>query len=620
MRVPLFYCALLFALSCQQEPLVDPGAADLAAPPEHTRALSAREHRSTIAALFGAPLADDLALPADARVDGFDNQQAGFAPSSVWVAAYDAAAEEIARRALAQPTPRERLPPTPVPTLVGPEVSDLLNWEGRLTLPSDGVYRLTFTGEYGGATQPVQRRLMVDGEHAAWITFAASGVDVQTTEVALTAGVRTFDLWTPRTDPGAEVAAALSMAVTLEGPVDPDPTHNPARDALLRCDLAAQPCLRETLERWLPQAWRRPVEAAEVDALVALAEGTLAAGASPDDALADALHAALSGPSFLLHAEPGPWGLASRLSSLAWAAPPDDALRARVEELGDPAVVREELARLLADPRAAALVDGFAWQWLELDRMDDMTPALMLFPDFDAELRDAMKEQARRMLQRFLLGPEPLRGLVDTPVAWVDTRLAAHEGTAGTGEVDRSAGHRFGLEGLSGVEAMLSHPDRTSPTRRGAWLLDKLLCDAPGAPPEGLPPLPQDTGGALTLEERLAQHASDPGCASCHARTDPPGLALEGFDAVGHWREGFVAHGAMPDGTPIESPEDLATWLAASPLFEACVAKKAFTWAVGRPPAAEELDPVVAAWRGTDGTFGALLAEIVTTPAFRGAP
>lgn len=365
---------------------------------------------------------------------------------------------------------------------------------------------------------------------------------------------------------------------------------------------------RATLHDHAFRAFRRPVEPAELDALQRLFRRTRAAGADYDEALSTALRAVLVSPSFLFrierdHGVDGPyrisdWELASRLSYFLWSSTPDDELlaAARAGRLSDPAGLRAEVRRMLADPRARTLADNFTGQWLQTRLLATGTaPDPRRFPEYTPALRDAVMREPVEFFAGLLRDGRPLTDLLDADYTWADATLARHYGLAAPAEGwarvplpdDRRRG---GVLTMAGVLTLTSYPQRTSPVLRGKWVLEEILGAPPPPPPPNAGGLPPNDGvvEGLTFRERLEKHRREPACAACHARMDPIGFALENFDPIGRWRDQLGgrpvdAGGSLPSGEHFDGPAELRAVLAARrDEFVRNLTEKMLAYALGR--------------------------------------
>ncbi len=364
---------------------------------------------------------------------------------------------------------------------------------------------------------------------------------------------------------------------------------------------------RAILEPLASRAWRRPAPPADVDRLAALVVGETKAGAPFEQGLRTALEAILLSPLFLFHVEVlkapddpraiaplDDYELASRLSYFLWSSMPDDALFARAKAGTLRRDLEAEVKRMLADPRAGSLVDGFAEQWLTLRRLAAASPDKDRFPTFDARLKDDMLRETQMFFETVMTEDRSVLDFVDGRFTFLNERLAKHYGIEGvSGErfrrVTLDGERRAGIFTQASVLTVTSHPTRTSPVRRGKWLLEQVLGSPIPPPPPGAGDL-SDTEEAqkeASLRARTERHRRDPKCASCHQRLDPLGFGLENYDAVGAWREKdgafpVDASGTLPDGRSFGRPSELRAVLRADPGFRRGFAEKLFVYALGR--------------------------------------
>ena len=413
----------------------------------------------------------------------------------------------------------------------------------------------------------------------------------------------------------SEAPEAAVEQVSISGPFNAaGPGTTPARQRILICRPARaaeeEPCAREILATIARRAFRRPLTSRDVDALAAFyAEGRRAGGF--EAGVRRGLERILVDPEFLFRIEPEPaeraaesvfpigdLALASRLSFFLWSSIPDDELldAAAQGRLRDPGALERQVRRMLADPRAQALVDGFAAQWLGIGRLRSVVPAPDLFPEFDDNLREAFDRETRLLVGNQLREDRSVLDLVRADYTFVNERLARHYGVPNVygsrfRRVTFDDGVRGGLLGQGSILTTTSYPTRTSPVLRGNWVLERLLGAPPPPPPPDVPALPdRGEGGRLaSVRERLERHRANPVCASCHARMDPLGFALEQFDAIGQWRATGVAGaaidatGVFPDGTGFSGLAGLKTVLLRErEQFVQNVVEKLMTYALGR--------------------------------------
>jgi hypothetical protein len=324
-------------------------------------------------------------------------------------------------------------------------------------------------------------------------------------------------------------------------------------------ELSANEAARRVLSGFLRRAFRRPPTDREVDRYSALATNALKAGDPFDQAIRKALKPALVSPHFLLRVEtastsPGKdqrindHELAVRLSYFLWSTMPDDELFGLADKgtLSQPEVLEKQVRRMLADPKANALTTQFLTQWLQLPHLQKALPSQNHFPTYTRSLRDAMGQEVRLFCDHIRTADRSILEFLDADYTFANAELARHYGLAkvpakGFEKVSlRPEDHRGGLPGMAGILTMTSHTDRTKPTARGKWILDVLLGSPPPPPPAdagNFAPPPKDRREPTSFREKLAQHASDRNCKSCHLKIDPLGFALENYDAIGRWRD-----------------------------------------------------------------------------------
>ena len=427
-------------------------------------------------------------------------------------------------------------------------------------------------------------------------------------------------------------------------------SNDAARRRLLRT-LPGEPksgtgAARAILRRFASRAFRRPVEEGDLNRLLRLAVEARQAGMSKEDALGIAFQAVLVSPRFLfrLEADPGPddadgirelddWEIATRLSYFLWSTMPDDELfrLAREGKLRDRKTLRSQVRRMLRDARSDALVRNFGGQWLTLRRIDSFEPDPKRFGRFDAELREAMLEETYWLFRTIMRDDRSVLEFLTADYTFVNERLARHYGIKGVhGKAFRKVkldGHRRGVATHASILAVTSNPTRTSPVKRGKWIMETLL-GTPPPPPPAAAPLADDGHGELlgTLRERMEQHRSNPECATCHVQMDAIGFGLENFDAVGRWREKdgrnpIDPSGTLPGGLEFSGPAELMQILAQHRRDDFCrtLVKKLLTYAVGRGVTAADyctVSSIVRDLKQHDYRFQPLIEAIVLSDAF----
>jgi hypothetical protein len=410
----------------------------------------------------------------------------------------------------------------------------------------------------------------------------------------------------------------------------------------LAAQVAAEPRQLEALLAFAARAWRRPLAADEREAILASYRADRAEGVNHDPAFRAALARVLSSPWFLYRVErpaPGPrWQpvsgdeLATRLSFLLWDSIPDDELRTKSARLHEPAVMEEQLRRMLKDGRMRGMAEEFGARWLGVrDFVANHGRSLKHFPEFTPVLRDALAEEPVQFFEDLLMNDRPVADVIAADAVVINDVLAKHYGIPGvTGPQWRrvekvSAYDRGGFLGFGAVIAKQSAAARTSPIKRGAWLLQVLGERLPNPPP-GVPPLPETPPAGLTVREITERHRQDPKCAGCHVRIDPFGMAMERFDAIGRLRSASElkpgdTKGILRDGTEIDDIAGLRSHFA-GPRREdllRTLARKLTGYALGRAVMTSDrklVDEVTKTMTG-GGRWSDALLVIVQSEQFR---
>ena len=566
------------------------------------------------------------------------------------------------------------------------------------TFQADGdyVFRVSFhhetTGELFGSgraalhttERPEQIEISVDGERAAlldidrWMHVSDPGrLNLWTDPIQVSAGphrvsavfVRQFegpaqDLISPHEWSLSSTSVANAYGFTslphlrdlaIRGPYNPTGVSaTPSRARIFSCRaLPSQDvrvCAREIITRLGSTAYRRPLTDENLDGLMALYDiGAEDGGFEPGIRMA--LEGVLASPHFVFRFEKPPidigltdsfaisdLDLASRLSFFIWATGPDDELVRLVSEnsLSEPTMLDSQVRRMLADPKAEALATRFAAQWLRLSDLDEMHPDVRIYPDFDEQLKQAMRRETELFFHHLVREDRSLFELLDADYTFVNERLAKHYGIPGvvgtrfrrvTFQTDEP---RRGLLGHGSVLTLTSHASRTSPVLRGKWVMEVLLGSPPPPPPPNVPDLEEtaiaEAGRLLSVRERMELHRSSPACSSCHRMMDPIGLALEYYDATGAWRikdngTPIDAAGELYDGTPVSSAADLRAALLNRPIpFIRTFTENLMAYALGRRleyydmPAVRD---IVGAAEASGHRLSAFILGVVGSSAFQ---
>jgi cytochrome c553 len=437
----------------------------------------------------------------------------------------------------------------------------------------------------------------------------------------------------------------------ISGPFDPArPTETPSRARIFSCRPTAAPeeraCARSILSRLGRLAYRRPLETSELDQLLAFYDDERR-HSDFEGGIELALRFMLSSPPFIFRIESEPRELpagavyalsdqdvASRLSFFLWSSIPDDALLTAAErgELREPAGVERQVRRMVADPRAEALVENFAGQWLYLRNLTGTRPDPPSFPDFDDNLRQSLRRETELFFTSIMQEDRSIIDLLTADYTFVNERLARHYSIPGIygdrfRRVPVTDDRRRGLLGQGSVLTVTSYATRTSPVLRGKWVLENLLGAPPPPPPPNVPDL-EDTPNTegMAIKDRMVKHRANPACASCHARMDPYGFALENFDAIGRWRtreadgKSIDASASLPDGTSFNGPTELrATILRRPEEFVKTFTRKLLTYGVGRglEPSDEPIVRRIVSQARDGYRFSSIVVGIATSEAFR---
>jgi hypothetical protein len=589
------------------------------------RRLNRAEYNNTIRDLMAIDFhpADDF--PSDDVGEGFDNIGAVLSLSPILLEKYLAAAEQCVDRALTI------LPESPPPTKamrasrleIDGEITEMHRgtvWlsSGKLfydwDVPKTGKYNIGIRA-FAAAEKdaPVGMSLKLDRKGIE--CYQVKPGEISTARL-YERGV-TIDSGTHRIEiafAGKRHDQLAVVNVELEGPLRERANVPEAYRRIVVCQPKGPAdraeCARKVIRRFADRAFRRPVKPDELDGLMTLWRKADAKSSGPfDRSLALPLEAVLVSPQFLFRVENDPavnlkrphpindYELASRLSYFLWSSMPDDQLfdLARRDELHKPATLETEIRRMIADRKSRALVDNFAGQWLQFRRLGTMSPDTSKFPAFDDSLRGAMRKETELYFSHIMGGDRSVLEFLDSDYTFLNDRLARFYGIAGVdGDEFRKAtvgaAHRGGLLTQSSILLVTSNPGRTSPVKRGKWILENLLAAAPPPPPANVPALKDDQKTALhgTLRQRMEQHRANALCASCHKTMDALGFGLENFDAIGAWRtrDGGLkidASGTLPGGRAFSGVDDLRKiLLTRRDQFCHCLVEKMLTYALGR--------------------------------------
>lgn len=459
------------------------------------------------------------------------------------------------------------------------------------------------------------------------------------------AGFQGFGRVPPR-EPDERDRLLIVRRVDVDGPYNPPPPVVPESHRRIMAHQEGLPpreAAGEIVTRFATRAFRRPVKPDEVEGCLSLYDLAEKEGERFEDCVRLALARVLVSPHFLFRveldppdAEPGKsypineFELASRLSYFFWSSMPDQELF----ELATAGRLRAELgpqiARMLKDERSAAFMKNFAGQWLTLRKLATVSPDPQTFPEFDTDLRSAMVRETELFFEAVVREDRSIFDLLDADFSFVNERLARHYGIEGVSGSQfqrvKLPANRGGVLTQASVLTLTSNPTRTSPVKRGKWVLEQLLNTPPPPPPPDVPQLDEGKQLSGSLRQRLEQHRANALCASCHQRMDPLGFAFENYDAIGRWREkdgefAIDASGVLPSGETFQGPAELKNILKQQrDLFRRCLTEKILTYALGRGLEHYDycaVDKIVAALEKNGDKFSTLLVETVNSEPFQ---
>ena len=460
--------------------------------------------------------------------------------------------------------------------------------------------------------------------------------------------------------PEGQSAKLYIEHLALDGPLDTRPESH-RRLLAVTAGKSVPEQTREALGRFMRKAYRRTVEPEELEKLSQWVDQMTAGGEKWEAAMQIAMQAVLCSPKFLFRVEPDDrpasadirsldaFAVATRLSYFLWSSMPDDLLL----EAAEKGTLEQELAphihRMLADERSSALIQSFSTQWLQIQRLESFAADTQAFPSFNAKLKSAMLRETELFFESVLRENRSVLELIDTNYTFLNETLAKHYGIADTvgnwmgqpaskpdgkpiqgdtfQRVSLQDRNRGGLITQASVLAVTSNPTRTSPVKRGRWILEQFLGSPPPPPPPNVPELPSKSEDVSTasLRKRMEVHRQNPACANCHAKMDPIGFALENYDAVGAYRTkdgafDIDASGEFADGSKFSGPGDLKSIiLAKREDFVRCLAEKMLTYALGRGVEYYDrptIEKIVRSMPGQEYKIQGMILEIVLSEPF----
>jgi hypothetical protein len=658
--------------------------------------LNRTEYANAVRDLLDLEIDVATLLPPDDSARGFDNIAGSLTISPTLLEAYTTAATRVARAAVGfWKTPTESTYLAPGDTSQNQHIEGLpLGTRGgmlvRHEFPADGEYRFSIQNFGIGSFIPAEQlELVIDGERSHLFKYQGVGLSqgmagdagdgILQVTIPVKAGSRTVGVtflatnFRPSLDmirqydrkslennsiPQLQYYPAIGF-LRIQGPFTPQrPTDSRSIRRVFTCrpSIAAheESCAKAILSTLTRRAYRRPATAQDIQPLMAFYEEGRRGGTF-EDGIELALRRLLASPRFLVRAEKEPGNLpaghayrisdlelASRLSFFLWSSIPDDELidAASQGRLGNAKVLEHEVRRMLADSRSAALVGNFAAQLLYLRNLPATSPDGVFYPNWDDELRQSFRREAELFFESIMREDRNVVDLLTADYTFVNERLAKHYGipniygshfrrvTLGP-ELD----YRRGLLGKGSFLAVTwTQNFRTSPVKRGVWVLENILGTPPPEPPPNVPPLENSAGAAgkvLTLREQMTEHRKNPACAGCHKIMDPIGFALDNFDADGGWRTRQGGDGGAPidasvqlyDGQQVNGPVGLRqALLRYSPQFVRMFIEKMMTYALGRGVEYYDMPVIRSIARdaaNADNRFSTIVLGIVRSAQFQ---
>ncbi len=633
--------------------------------------LNRAEYNNTIRDLFGVKLTPADKFPQDDVGEGFDNIGDVLSLPPLLMEKYLDAAEEVAAAVIDtrdfSKGSTQKFEATQFKSTLDGSINEqgfyVLHTRGTVSITydavADGTYKVRIeAAQTEAGPDPSKMELLIDDKPVK--EFEVNGHRkpvVVEHDVQIAGGKRTigvaftndfYDEKAPENRRDRNLGIKFVEIIGPEGGGAPQwhETHRRFVTAVPSESVSVKSAAATVLRPMLYRAFRRPVSDAEVDRFASLVEQTVTQHKETYEyGLFIAVQAMLVSPEFLFRKEADPeanqtervlneYEVAARLSYFLWSSMPDEQLfqLAENKRLLDRSVLREQIERMLRDEKSAALGQNFASQWLNLRNLADVRPNPEVFPEFDDALRSAMGQETLMLFNTIVREDRSVDEFLAADYTFVNERLAKHYGINGvTGDqyvkVSLQGTNRSGVLTHASILTLTSNPGRTSPVKRGKWILENILGDAPPPAPPGVPPLEESTKDVtgLSLRERLELHRKDPGCASCHKAMDPLGMGLENFDAVGRWREKdgekpVDASGDLPSGDKFSGPAELMTIIRSrQEKFSRTLIERLLVYSLGRGLEYYDkcaVDQTMDLMKERGNRFSALVEGIVTSDAF----
>jgi hypothetical protein len=648
----------------------DPGKVTL-------RRLNRVEYNNTMKDLTAVDIrpADDF--PSDDVGYGFDNIGDVLSLPPILFEKYMSAAEKVADMAIVLDEP-DRGKLTAFPTSSLPDSAGGVKFDGGRMLPSVAEikvpYEVTKAGDYYLTTkayanqagnEPALMELRVDGKPVKKFpvpqTEEAPGRFEIKTKLEVGKHVVSVaflnDLYEPNAkDPNKRDRNLIVERIEVQGPADSEVRNLPPSHRRIlvfrKSGITDSEYASSVIEQFASRAFRRPARREEVERLLKIYELARKNGDSLERGIQLVVQATLMSPNFLFKVEfdrtsksgepnlINDYELATRLSYFLWSTMPDQELLdlAKNQKLSDPSVLDEQVKRMLRRDKSRALVENFAGQWLQLRNLKTINPDPKLFPDFDDALRVSMVKETEAYFNFIKSEDRSILEFLDSDYAFVNRRMAKHYGISNIPrprnnneqmmKVTLTDGRRGGVVTQASILTLTSNPTRTSPVKRGKWILEQILNSPPPPPPPDVPELKEDKGSVLTgsLRKRMEQHRANPNCAVCHSKLDPLGFGLENFNAIGAWRDkdgefAIDSAGTLPGGKSFENPKELrAILMERKDDFTKGFVQKMMTYAIGRGLDYNDrcaVDKIAEAVSKDGYKFSRVITEIVLSDSFR---
>jgi hypothetical protein len=632
---------LIFPCDCSNP---DPGRVTI-------RRLNRIEYNNTMADLIGVDIKPANDFPDDDTGYGFDNIGDVLSLSPVLMERYLIAADKVLDAAIVEGTPEPQTRKFSPALLRGGKRAGA---KERQLSGEEEIYvehKISYAGGYileldartdaaGKDGTPII--LKIDGKEIANDAVRGGTGSTFSGKILLQPGKHKFSVCSARS------GSLFIPYINIKGPYNAKNIELPeSHTRIFTSTDRDRKAAFNIVKRFSTMAFRRPVQTDEVNRLLRFFDEATTAGETFENAIKVALKATLVSPHFLFRMEwqkdPNnpdavfdvtEYSLANRLSYFLWSSMPDTELLSLAFKKQLKANFQQQVTRMLADPKANALAENFAGQWLEIRNIAIVTPDKDKFPDFTPDLRKSMQKETELFFQHIQRQNKSVLDFLNADYTFLNGTLAKHYGISGvTGsefkQVSLKSTPRRGVLTQGSVLTVSSDPNRTSPVKRGKWVLENLLGTPPPPPPPNVPPLEDGNGAELkgTLRSRMEQHRDNPACYSCHALMDPIGFGLENFDAVGAWRttesgQPVEAIGTLATGESFTGPIELNTILTQKKkkLFVECLVRKMLTYALGRGLEYYDkcaVNDIMARLEKKDYAFNELIFAIVESTPFQ---